>query len=194
VEGVGADGLKIRQAVELDGAAQAAFRRIYEDSFPPDQRDEPDILFATVASGRRLCYLAERGGAVAGLAVLLPLLGEEVTYLEYLAVDGSVRSRGVGGHLLEHVLARLAQGSSSVDGIVFEVEPPDEAEGSERLLRARRIAFYERHGATAVSCAPHYRVPALSADHELSFTLMWLPGRLASPPVGPSSRAVCARF
>jgi hypothetical protein len=60
--------------------------------------------------------------------------------------------------------------------MVLEAELPSEAEGEERTLRERRVAFYMRHGASTVECAPRYRTPNLEREDEtVPFTLLWVP-------------------
>jgi ribosomal protein S18 acetylase RimI-like enzyme len=168
--------LEIREASDLSPAEREAFVAIFENSFPPDERDDPDQLLATIARGERRCYLAAADRAVLGLAVVLPLPSESMNLLEYLAVDQARRNAGIGSALLEDLRRRLLANPSRTDGIVFEVESPDGAHGEEQALRLRRVGFYERHGAHIVSCAPRYVAPSLSGGEPVPFRLMWLPG------------------
>jgi ribosomal protein S18 acetylase RimI-like enzyme len=174
-DGAMAEDVAIRRAVELRGAARDRFERIYEQSFPAEERDDTDRLLASVASGRHLCYVAEQGGVLVGLAVLLPLTGCRAQYLEYLAIDPTRRDRGLGARLLRDVRRLAEQAPKGPLDIVFEVEPPGDAQGPEQEIRRRRVAFYERQGASVVACAPCYRAPNLAGEGTLSLTLMWLP-------------------
>jgi ribosomal protein S18 acetylase RimI-like enzyme len=121
------------------------------------------------------------GGELIGLTTLVPLGGTAAHYMEYLAVDPGQRSLGVGGLLLRHVRADLAATAPESAGIVLEVEDPDAAAGAERMLRLRRIAFYERNDASLVPCALDYRAPSLTGGEPIRDLLMWLP-LLASAP------------
>jgi GNAT superfamily N-acetyltransferase len=174
----GSDEVVVSRPAGLSGAARDQFVRIYEASFPASERTEPESLLASIEAGERLCLVAEHASEVAGLAVLLPMLAGEVHFLEYLAVDPSRRSLGIGARLL-HRLAALPRA-----GVVFEVEPVEGADGDEGELRRRRVAFYERHGAVRVACAPDYRAPRLDEDGDLPFTLMWLPAAGRSAELG----------
>jgi ribosomal protein S18 acetylase RimI-like enzyme len=174
--------LTIEREVRFDRETAARFTAIYEVSFPPWERDEASALIATIQAEERLCYLARKDGAVIGIAVALALDGPSVAFLEYLAVDPEARGGGVGGKLLAHLASRLGADAGGALGLVLEVEPPGEVEGAERELRERRIAFYLRHGAAVVACAPRYRAPDLEHDGEtLAFTLLWVPLHEGSP-------------
>jgi ribosomal protein S18 acetylase RimI-like enzyme len=152
------------------------FAAIYEESFPPAERDDTGDLLASIAAGERLCYLARLDGVVVGLAVAFALRGPSVVLLEYLAVDAAAREAGVGGALLEHLRRELGSDPDGKHRIVLEVEAPDEVDGAERALRRRRLAFYLRHGASVVECAPRYRAPDLEReDGSVRFTLLSIP-------------------
>src|SRR5579859_1078515 len=159
----------------LTEAARAGFVRIYEESFPPSERDDTGSLLQSLVEGARTCYLAERGQEVVGLAVLSHLGGARVEFLEYLAVDPAERGQGLGGRFLAHLRGELESSAQRPLGMIWEVEPPDPADGPERTTRERRIAFYERGGAVIVKDAPGYEAPNLNGQGTLPFLLMWLP-------------------
>jgi ribosomal protein S18 acetylase RimI-like enzyme len=163
----------ITTRARLEGDERERFVRIYEGSFPESERDDSGSLLASIEAGERVCHVALDGEALVGLAVILPLQGPPVRYLEYLAVDAERRSQGIGGRIIGHLRERTR--AEAAEGIVFEVEPAENAAGTERALRERRIAMYRRHGATVVGCAPRYRAPDLAEEGTLPFTLMWLP-------------------
>jgi GNAT superfamily N-acetyltransferase len=157
----------------LAGDARAEFVRIFEESFPPEEREDTGSLLASIAAGSLVGLRADEGGSLVGLAVVSGLPVPGVNYLEYLAVAPERRNLGVGGVLLRRL------GPLGGTGTVFEVEAVAAAEGEERELRRRRVAFYERHGAVEVDA--EYRAPRLDGPGELPFTLMWLPGREGPP-------------
>ena len=167
--------LEFRTAGRLAGDDRAQFIHIYEESFPREQRDEPDPLLSSIASGRRRCELVYGDGMLVGLAVLFRLSARKVQFLEYFAIASGNRDQGIGSRFLGHVLECLRSTEDPTPGVVFEVEVPAQAAGGERHLRERRIQFYTRNGAVLVDCAPSYEAPNLAGDGTIPFLLMWIP-------------------
>jgi GNAT superfamily N-acetyltransferase len=165
----------IERRMRLDPGAAQRFAEIYEQSFPPSERDDTAHLLASIGAGKRLCYVAARNGVLVGLAVVFGLDDLSVALLEYMAVAPQERNAGVGGALITHLRTNLGSDIGTL-GMVLEAELPSEAEGEERTLRERRVAFYMRHGASTVECAPRYRTPNLEREDEtVPFTLLWVP-------------------
>jgi ribosomal protein S18 acetylase RimI-like enzyme len=156
----------------------ADFVRIYEDSFLPVERTEASKLLFSVSTGQRDCFTATGENALLGFAIVLPLVGAEALFLEYLAVDRLCRRQGVGGALLGYLRERLRQATRS--GVVFEVADPDEPQATDRSERLQRIAFYRRQGCSIIEAAPRYRVPRLGDGGVMPYRLMWLPGTCGS--------------
>jgi hypothetical protein len=166
----------IERETRLDHEDESRFTEIYETSFPPSERDETADLVASIQAGERLCFLARRDGVVVGLAVVFRLNEPSVAFLEYMAVAASERNAGIGGSIFTQLQTDLRADGEDPVGILFEVDPPEEADGAERVLRERRVDFYLRHGASVVECAPRFRAPNLSREDEtVNLTLMWLP-------------------
>ena len=142
---------------------------------PPEERGDTAELLASIAAGERLCYVAARDGELLGFAVVFVLDDVSVALLEFMAVAPQERNNGVGGALFTHLRANLLA-DAGTSGMIFEVEPPEEADGEERTIRERRIGFYLRHEAAIVDCAPRYRTPNLAGEDELvPYKLMWVP-------------------
>jgi GNAT superfamily N-acetyltransferase len=148
--------ITIELQTRLDSEAETRFAEIYEASFPPSERDETADLIASIAAGERLCFLARIDGVVVGLAVVFRLSGPSVAFLEYLAVAPSERNAGIGSSMFAHLETHLSAGGEDAVGVLLEVDPPEEADGAERVLRERRVDFY-------------------------NFTLIWLPLAGAAP-------------
>ena len=70
-------------------------------------------------------------------------------FFEHFAVDPACRNGGIGGQMLDALLAR------------FDKPACLEAELPETELAARRIGFYERHGFTVNADYPYFQ-PALT--------------------------------
>lgn len=150
-----------------------SFRAIYLDSFPPHERAEFGFLVESIATGTRWFFGATRGDTLLGFAILVPDIARDIHLLEYLAVSRDARNLGIGGKLLDHV-ANTLRDQSATRGLLLEVETDDEGDADTRALRARRIAFYRRHGARWVDRLPNYRVPIGNAA-TMRMKLLWLP-------------------
>jgi ribosomal protein S18 acetylase RimI-like enzyme len=161
----------------------AALRPIYETSFPPAERESYASLAGNVAEGRYRLFVARQAGEPVGMAIVYPLPEVAAVYLPYMAIASLARSRGIGGRLFDFVAGELAAAGGAT-GLIFEVEAEADSPADEVEIRRRRIAFYQRHGASIIECAPHYRAPDLSGPGLVRFTLMWRP--LAGPPGTPS--------
>jgi GNAT superfamily N-acetyltransferase len=174
----------------LAGGREAReFGEIYEASFPADERDDTAVLVARILDGERDCYLATGDDQLLGFAVVLPLEGYPVAFLEYLAVASAARNGGIGSHILKRMRRDLAATS---DGTLFEVDPPQDADdGGERDLRERRIAFYQRNGAALVAGGMNYRAPSPAGKGTLPYLLMWLPTAPGGPAPAGSYLKAC---
>ena len=117
--------------------SQEDFCRVWElmdASFPSserrDRQGQADLLDKDCY--HLLLHRDEKGVINAFMAVWrMP----DYTFVEHLAVDGSLRGGGIGGLFLD------ALTSSEGKPVVLEVEPPEQSE-----MARRRIGFYQRHG------------------------------------------------
>jgi len=169
--------ITIAGVADMDGPTAERISEILVESFPADERDEPEDVIANIVSGRRQGVVVRDSTAVVGFASLLALAGTDAVLLEYLAVGALDRSRGVGGQLLDRVVRDLEAAEPRRAGLLLEVEPPASALGDERVIRERRIRFYERHGAMVVPGTASYRVPRTHGAGTLPYVLMWRPFR-----------------
>ncbi len=162
------------QPTQLSADDICIFRSIYVTSFPASQQIEFGELLASIHRGTRALYTIKTGGTLAGFAVTLSLLRTDVCFLEYLAVRGDSRGRGLGTLLLQSLLHSQRK-SRRISRIILEVESEVHGTDTEKVQRLRRIRFYERNGARFVQCAPSYRSPDGTYQHGMPMRLMWIP-------------------
>lgn len=128
----------------------ADFQRVWElmdASFPPsERRDYQGQLALLQKDCYHLLLLRDVSGKIAAFMAIWRLDG--YTFVEHLAVDGSLRGSGLGGKFLDSLAAWEGQ------PIVLEVEPPENGE-----MARRRIGFYQRHGFSL--CTQPYLQPSL---------------------------------
>lgn len=162
-------------------------RAIYLDSFPPYERADFSYLLNSIAQNQRWCFSVMQDDAMLGFAILVPHIVSDIHLLEYLAVSSNRRGRGIGGRLLDTVMTTLRL--QSARGLFIEVEPDDEGTDEERQWRARRIRFYQQHGAHVVEGTANYRVPLTDRDGTMQMQLLWLPlAASARVPTGAQLR------
>jgi len=181
-----AEGLSLAHMAQLSPAQMDRLTRIYLDSFGESWDIPVDKLPEFVAqraegqpSGRALALL--RDDVPVSLALTSYLRESNYLYLLCLATDEHHRNGGLGGKMLRAVTQiaeemALAEGHSGCRGTLAEVEtldgPPPRAD---RRLRARRIGFYQRHGAVATgvfTARPPWARPQMPV-----WEVMLLPGR-----------------
>ena len=127
---------------------------LYETSFPPEERvlvssflqllkerakgDYPDSYMQAVLDDDVRMVAAIRFDVVREFGA---------TYFWYMAVDPSVRNRGIGSACFDEVVRRATEAGTRA--MVLEVEMPDHSPDQE--MSARRIGFYRRHGAAMLT-------------------------------------------
>lgn len=115
----------------------ADFLRIYEISFPVDERrlyngTEGLKQFILSRQGKFNILGAYSGDTLIGFITYWKF--PDYHYIEHFAIDPSMRGANIGGEMLDGFIADHS------DRILIEVEHPTDD------LTRRRIAFYERHG------------------------------------------------
>ena len=106
---------------------------IYRTSFPVhEQRRVQDFPLAFQDPG--FCYEVFLNGKGRVVAMLVTWRREKFVYLEYFAVDASLRGRGAGQRILEELR------DSFPHKVILEIDPPKDG------ISRRRLGFYQRHG------------------------------------------------
>jgi len=166
----------LEPAAQLGSGDIETLRRIYEDGFPAHQRSDFATLIDSKEDGEFALALM-RGPQPCGFAMLRELGPSGWVYLRYFVVDTRHQGQGLGGIMWDQLTARLAAAGSTL--LVFDVEDPAEAgrDAVKARTRLRRIAFYERHGASVLPVSG-YRTPGSGPDHQ-----GWTPMLLMTAPL-----------
>lgn len=168
--------LELRHLADCSPAQRDRGREIYEGSFPLRQRG-PFAQVLERGSGYR-GQLVLRGGSVVGVCFASVLESIAWWFLEYVAIDPALRGGGLGGEVWRHV--REAAAAAGVQGVVLEVEDPDEPgiDAAEREVRVRRLRFWERCGPARLP-VPNYVVPNVGTVGTEPLVLMAYPAPTA---------------
>lgn len=127
----------------------AAARAIYEASFPPSLR-APWSDLVEHRPDERFVVLIDGDGDAVGIALIRRLGDTGMAFVRYLAVDPTLRDRGLGTQLVAHL--REALRADGIGVLLLDVEKPAGAHAEEDR---RRIAFYERCGLTLLNVADY---------------------------------------
>lgn len=118
---------------------------IYVASIPAAERKDREALARMTQSQRYRVHVAERDGKVAAFGMVYHSEHHDFALLEYFATPPVLRNQGIGGRLLDHILA--AQDDTPM---LLEVEAPPPTDHSGDSMESRRIGFYRRHGARMI--------------------------------------------
>jgi GNAT superfamily N-acetyltransferase len=110
---------------------------IYVQSFPPDERREPEQLKQIIRTKNNFFpYGLEENGEIISLINLWEFQELDATFGEYFATREDLRNRKIGTFILEHALSKLL----TTNYLVGEAEPPDTE------ITKRRLSYYKRFG------------------------------------------------
>lgn len=160
-----------------DAATIARINTIYEDSFPPAEREPIACLTHLEVETKRLLFVVRDENDVLGFASVRRFNDRSLLFLDYFAITREARNSGIGGEVLGLIAAALRR-FRAAKALIWEVESPADASGEAQRLRERRIQFYLRNGARLVEDHGVYRMPDITGRTEsLPMRLMWLPLR-----------------
>lgn len=157
-------------------AQDRLWHEIYEQAFPPNEREPLEVILDSLRKGVGLAFRARQDGATIGLATTHLLLNPAAVFLVYIAMSREHRGSGLGGALFERVTTEsetcLRQRGLEGQGVVWEVDPPAQAtESTERTVREQRMTFFERHG--GVVLPRRYFQPPLDGGAPVEMSLMY---------------------
>jgi GNAT superfamily N-acetyltransferase len=143
---------------------EAVYRDILEPSFEPNELDPLDVVLDGLTEGGSyecwgLCALD--GDTPAGCVLGYPYPESGVLLIGYIAVRADLRSRGVGGMLLE-AARREWYGQAGLTLVLAEIDDPRYHPASGDIDPDRRITFYARHQ-TQLLVGPYFQ-PRLDGE------------------------------
>lgn len=154
-------------SVVASAAIPAEMRRLYEISFPVEERRSWESLCRLLddeGSGYAV-KVVEVAGGFAGFITVWRLDG--VVYVEHFAIEECYRGCGLGGDVIDRIV------SEAVCPVVLEVEMPETG-----AMAERRIGFYRRHGFTG--CADfNYIQPSYETGEPLMPLMLMVSGHVS---------------
>lgn len=169
----------------LDSLVAQQMFDIYEYSFPKEQRepinhlrDELSASASKARSGKSGQYAL--GGLVDGELVVFSIfyydVAHKLSFLSYFAVSQDSKGQGYGSWMFQELLQYLKKTPfKNAKGLCWEVERPQEANISEiRIIRKKRIAFYEKNGAILLSKIDYIAPPITKKLSSIKYHLMYM--------------------
>ncbi len=132
--------ISFSRLTSADGAEFEGLYAIYEEAIPASERKTRAQMRAMTANASYRIVVAALYGKVAGFSTLYFLKNPNFVLLEYMAVDASMRGRGIGSSIFRES-ARLLQEELGDAPMIIEIDS-DREESMDRPKRLQRIAFY----------------------------------------------------
>ncbi|MBX3063107.1 MAG: GNAT family N-acetyltransferase [Anaerolineae bacterium] len=172
------NGYDIKKLTSPSDQELANLQKIYEDNFPPEERKPFELIAKGIQAGKYYAFVAVETQAeattasVAAFAFLLLLDTAPVLFLEYIAVDKNLHSKGLGTQLFKSIESSLQQ-EGNITAIVWEVEPLLTDDPTDQ--RVRRVKFYHQLGAILITNSESYCMPDYESGGYVPLRLMWKP-------------------
>lgn len=143
--------------------------RIYEASFPDNERQPIHKIRSRILSGRSSLYVAVMNDTVTSMCLLWDIVGSGFILLDYLAVHEKYRGRHMGSDFFQFLLHAV---ESTGKYLLIEAEDPEYGNNPDE--RIKRINFYLLNGAYLLSNVP-YILPALDGTVPTKMNLLIAP-------------------
>lgn len=135
------------ESLSLPQVRALYYGRLQED-FPPDEIKTLGTIERAMGRGEYFCLGAMAGDEILSYAFFVKLKAEEREFalFDYFAVKKEARCQGVGSAFLK---ALTAGPLKKMKAVLLEVDDPACApDGTEEVIRNRRLRFYLRNGLT----------------------------------------------
>lgn len=147
----------------LDIADYPAFLRLYNNSFPEDERrlyrDAAHLeSFVKEKGGKFHAFCVKDGNLFLGF--MSYWIFEGFIYIEHFAVEPENRGKNIGRKMLSHLFSTVGE------NVLIEVEKPETEEAR------RRISFYERNGFRAREEIDYIQPPYSEGQSGLEMLIM----------------------
>ncbi len=160
---------------------------ILKEQFPGLHEGEQDDIAKNLRNpvGKRfraILHVAEKqNGPIQGFALVLYDPTLKIFYLDYIASQVGITSRGIGGALYQRV--REEAQSSGVEAVYFECLPDDPVDCSDKTALAAnkaRMRFYEHFGARPI-IGNDYSKPAPGLTSDMPYLVVDTLGKDKAP-------------
>lgn len=152
--------IRISELPREDELRFDAVIRIYQAAIEPTEQKPPQLLRRHLADPRYHFLIAETAGQLIGFSLVFIPESNDLWLVEYVAIDASLRSAGIGSRLFQ-ASCDLARKLAPDAAGILEVDSPS-SESSSSIDIARRLTFYARNGCRLIE-GLNYILPLSSA-------------------------------
>ena len=155
--------------------ANSELENLYLESFPPVETRPISKLneLLKIQSNYHL-FIVKENDSIIGFALVYILSNHNVSLLDYLAIDPAYQRKGIGSKLLQYCIDATKSYSSSLLGMILELERDDLEDSAENQRRKDRINFYARYGAKKFENTSYF-IPPQSGNIPVKLYLMIIP-------------------
>lgn len=137
------------------------FYKVILNNFPAKEIKEYNYMKDTFIVGAYKVLTLKEDNKIKG--ILSYYDGGEFTFIDYFAIDGNQKGKGLGSKMLKYFLEMINK------QVILEVEHPEDEQSQ------RRIIFYQGNGFILNDQYDYYVPPVRNLKHRLYFHLMSYP-------------------
>jgi hypothetical protein len=141
---------------------------IYLESFPVNERDSRQQIHFALESNLAYAGRLQCDKQTVAITLIYPLNRIHCTYLHYFAVHNTQRGQNLGSRLLLYLIKQSdlinQQKHGKSLGLIWEIEDLYHSDEKERVLRQKRLKFYEKNGAKLLK-TPLIQPPINTIDY-----------------------------
>ncbi len=160
-------GIEFKEISDVNSRELEQALYVYSTVLNPDERRETSRIVDMLKNDKNYhLYAAVDSDSVVGISLIYNFEKLGVGFLDYLAVDATRQSNGIGSNLIKYSMKKMGEQMNDPLGLLFETANPDFEDPSEIPLCRRRLNFYKRNGAKILD-GVDYMLPPQNKESEL---------------------------
>lgn len=116
---------------------------IYEIAFPLAEQKSKEFFESLFKNEDYSIFICENQGNIEGFAIFYTPLKYDFILLEYIAVNSTIHSSGVGSKLFQFAVSQLFE--NNVKPILIEIDSTKENDSKDYIVNNKRANFYRKN-------------------------------------------------
>ena len=116
---------------------------IYEIAFPLAEQKSKEFFESLFKNEDYSIFICENQGNIEGFAIFYTPLKYDFILLEYIAVNSTIHSSGVGSKLFQFAVSKLFE--NNVKPILIEIDSTKENDSKDYIVNNKRANFYRKN-------------------------------------------------